>query len=114
MAKQNLRPPIGPGDEVCRKLGRAILSQVHLSVKVKTQILIPRFQAEKFPLANRGRTPFGGSRREQVRLARPVSGLFTTTTTKCFAARRQTHRNTNMNQFGPKTMKGTQQFPALF
>ena len=32
--KQNLRPPIGPGDEVCRKLGRAILSQDNLSENV--------------------------------------------------------------------------------
>ena len=37
----------------------------------------------------RSRTPFGGSRRWQVKLARSVSGLFTTTTTKCFTRRRQ-------------------------
>ena len=32
--KQDLRPPIGPGEEVCRKLGRAILSQDHFSENV--------------------------------------------------------------------------------
>ena len=32
--KQDLRPPIGPGEEVWRKLGRAILSQDHLSENV--------------------------------------------------------------------------------
>ena len=31
---KNLRPPIGPGEEVCRKLGRAILSQDCLSVNI--------------------------------------------------------------------------------
>ena len=32
--KQDLRPPIGPGEEVWRKLGRAILCQDHLSENV--------------------------------------------------------------------------------
>ena len=31
----NLRPPIGPGEEVCRKLGRAISAQDHLSENMK-------------------------------------------------------------------------------